>query len=248
MVDFKKSSSKAARVRCATPDCTFRVTTNRLKNGRWHIPCSTFVWEHSASCIPTSTQLPLRPSFLASLPVFQSALIAQPETSAKTLQKSLLSSGNNVQYQQVVRAKRIALRDTLLAANEDLAMIGALCSAFASLNPNSVIDVDYAEADGEKVLRRFFLYPGSHVKVAACLLSCWSADACHLKALLFKHQIFGILSLTATGRLFILALAFADTENTENWEWFFRNLLRAGGVAPLLNDGKVSGKCVFKLC
>ena len=41
-------------------------------------------------------------------------------------------------------------------------MIGSLCAAFVALNPNSVIDVDYEEADGEKVLRRFSLYPGSH--------------------------------------------------------------------------------------
>ena len=177
------------------------------------------------------------------MPIVQSSLLTQPDTSAKALHKSLVFSGNNVGYQQVVRAKHIALRDTLVAANQDLAMIGSLCAAFVALNPNSVIDVDYEEADGEKVLRRFFLYPGSHDKVIDCLLSCWSADACHLKALLFKQQIFGIVGLSATGRLFIIALAFADIENTENWEWFFRNLLRAGGMAKLLTQGKVSGEC-----
>ena len=53
-----------------------------------------------------------------------------------------------------MRAKRIALLDTLLAAyNEDRAMIGTHWSAFASLNPNFVIDVDCAEADEEKLLR-----------------------------------------------------------------------------------------------
>ena len=39
----------------------------------------------------------------------------------------------------------------------------------------------------------------------------------------------------------IIALAFADIENTENWEWFFRMLLCAGVLALLLADGKVSG-------
>ena len=182
------------------------------------------------------------------MPSVQSSLLTQPDKSAKALHKSLVSSGNNlnVGYQQLVLAKLIALRDTLVAANQDLAMnpmIGSLCAAFVALNPNSVINVDYKEADGEKVLRRFFLYPGSHDKVIDCLLSCWSADACHLKALLFKQQIFGIVGLSATGRLFIIALAFADIENTENWEWFFRNLLRAGGMAKLLTQGKVSGEC-----
>ena len=226
---------------CSTPECTFGVTTVRLKTGQWHISPKRFNWQHSDFCFPTGIQLPLRPSFLASLPVIQSTLHTHPETSVKTLHNSLLSSGNNVGYQQVQRAKHIALRDTLLAANEDLAMIGALCAAFATLNPNSVINVDYDETDGVKVLRRFFLYLGTHDKVVDCLLSCWSADACHLKALLFKHQIFGIVGLTATGRLFIIALAFADIENTENWEWFFRMLLRAGVLARLLSDGKVSG-------
>ena len=129
------------------------------------------------------------------MPSVQSSLLTQPDKSAKALHKSLVSSGNNlnVGYQQLVLAKLIALRDTLVAANQDLAMnpmIGSLCAAFVALNPNSVINVDYKEADGEKVLRRFFLYPGSHDKVIDCLLSCWSADACHLKALLFKQQIF----------------------------------------------------------
>ena len=99
------------------------------------------------------------------------------------------------------------------------------------------------------MLRGFFLYPGSHDKVIDCLLSCWRADACHLKALLFKQQIFGIVSpsLSATGRLFIIALAFADIEDTENWEWFFRNLLRTGGMAKFLTQGKVSGECVMSV-
>ena len=144
-------------------DCTFSITTNRFKNCRLNIPRRTFSREHSG------TQLPFRPSILGSFLVIQSNLLMQPETSAKTLRKSLLSSGNNVWYQQVVRAKRV-LRETLLAAIGDLAI---LCA-----------DVEYAEAEGEKKMRRFFLYHGPHGKMVACLLLCWSGDAGHLKALL----------------------------------------------------------------
>ena len=50
-------------------------------------------------------------------------------------------------------------------------MISTLCAAIVSLNPNSVIDVGYEEAARERVLPRFFLYPGSHDKITDCLLS-----------------------------------------------------------------------------
>ena len=64
---------------------------------------------------------------------------------------------------QVVQAKRIALRDTLVAASEGLSTLGTLRAASVSLiNLTSVIYVGHEEADGEKVLRRFSLYPGSH--------------------------------------------------------------------------------------
>ena len=63
--------------------------------------------------------------------------------------------------------------DTLVAADEDLAMIGTLCAAFVSLNPNSVMDVDDEKVDGEKVLHLFLLYRGSHDRLFIdCLLSC----------------------------------------------------------------------------
>ena len=91
------------------------------------------------------------------MPIVQSSLLTQPDTSAKALHKSLVSSGNNVGYQEVVRAKHIALRDTLVAANQDLAMISSLCAAFVALNPNFVIDVAYEEADGESVARIFLV-------------------------------------------------------------------------------------------
>ena len=52
-------------------------------------------------------------------------------------------------------------------------MIGTLCAAFVSLNPNSVMDVDDEKVDGEKVLRLFLLYRGSHDRLFIdCLLSC----------------------------------------------------------------------------
>ena len=76
-----------------------------------------------------------------------------------------------------------------------------------SLNPNSVIDVRFEETDGDEVLRRFFLYPGPHDKITDCLLSCWSADACHLKALF-------AVALSVLGRIFIFAPGFADIEIT----------------------------------
>ena len=50
-------------------------------------------------------------------------------------------------------------------------MISTLCAAIVSLNPNSVIDVGYEEAARERVMRRFFLYPGSHDKITDCLLA-----------------------------------------------------------------------------
>ena len=46
---------------------------------------------------------------------------------------------------------------------------------------------------------------------------------------------------------FYHCLAFADIEDTENWEWFFRNLLRTGGMAKFLTQGKVSGECVMSV-
>ena len=45
-------------------------------------------------------------------------------------------------------------------------------------------NVNYAEAEGEILLRRSFLYHGSRDKMAACLLSCCSGEAGHLIALL----------------------------------------------------------------
>ena len=106
----KKSGSSSARVGCSTPECAFGVTTVRLKSGQWHFSPKRFHWQHSAFCLPACTQLPLRPSFLASLPVIQSTLCAHPKTSVKALHNSLLSSGKKVGYQQVRRAKHIALR------------------------------------------------------------------------------------------------------------------------------------------
>ena len=56
-------------------------------------------------------------------------------------------------------------------------MISTLCAAFVCLNPNFVIDVGIEEPDGEKVLRRFILYPSFQDKITDCQLSRWSADA-----------------------------------------------------------------------
>ena len=97
LVDVKKSSRKAMLVKCSTFDCTFCATTDSdcFKNLHLHIRQSNFLGDHSASCFPTGTQLPFRLSILSSLPVVQSTLRTQPETSTKTLHKSLLSSSNN---------------------------------------------------------------------------------------------------------------------------------------------------------
>ena len=95
------------------------------------------------------------------------------DTSAKSLHKSLLSRGNNVGYQREVLKKRIALRDILVAVNEDLSMVGTLCRAYASqsqLRNRCGLE----EADGEKVLRRFFLYSASHDKITT---NCFRAGA-----------------------------------------------------------------------
>ena len=81
------------------------------------------LWEPSAVCFPTGNRLPFCPSILGSFPLKQSTLLTQPEISAKTLHKSFLCSGKHVWYQQIVPAKRIALRDTLLADIEDPAIL-----------------------------------------------------------------------------------------------------------------------------
>ena len=70
--------------------------------------------------------------------------------------KSLLSCGNNVGYQRAVLANSIALsNNTLVAANEDLAIVGILCAA--SLNPNSVITLDFVRTRTRKKCCNFFV-------------------------------------------------------------------------------------------
>ena len=99
-----------------------------------------------------------------------STLLKHRHISKGSTQVPPLYRGNHFGTKQEVLPKRIALHDTLVAANEDLSMLGTLRAASLSLNPNSMIDVGYEEAEGRKCCVDFSCTPDpTTTPLTACI-------------------------------------------------------------------------------
>ena len=72
----------------------------------------------------------------------------------------------------------------------------------------------------ENLLRKFFFHKGSHDKMVACLLSCWSGDAFHLELLSALSVLLRVVDFLPS---------------------LYSSQRKSGGLAPLLIDGKSLG-------
>eukprot|EP00958_Prasinococcus_capsulatus_P026091 scaffold4582_cov202-Prasinococcus_capsulatus_cf.AAC.4 len=204
---------------CCTPSCQWHLVGVRTAIDAWtlreRIGCHTCFAQGSVSA-----------ATMASMPSFRS--LANAQASAAKLQTHLLSQGLSTSIHKVYRAKQLIASQNRASYTASFARLPGYLEALRPWCHTAY------EASGGNFLRAAVVFKVS--PMIQSLLKITVVDAVHSKHPVYAGQMLVMTTLTSNRNLVVLAVAWVDAENSDNYSWFFRQIKEVEGLAGFVES------------
>lgn len=215
-----RTSHTAISAKCAVQSCPWRIHATKLR-GVPTFEIKKLISNHTCA-LPTRGRDHRQASSSWIAVRVKATLKEHPNmTPGQIITYIQKHFGVTISYRKAWRAKEFAVSELVGSWDESYRILPSYCAELTRVDPDAVTVLVCREEDR---FARFFWSFGACIKsYKNNIRGIISIDAAHLKGK-YRGQLLVATSLDGNNKIFPIAFAVVESENTDSWSWFFRIL------------------------